>query len=47
MKALRSNATLSCSALVLEPEKVAPDSVSGEGDSPYRYVATVVLSTEV
>ena len=32
---------------VLEPEKVAPDSVSGEGDSPYRYVATVILSTEV
>ena len=32
---------------VLEPEKIAPDSVSGEGDSPYRYVATIILSTEV
>ena len=32
---------------VLKPEEVAPDSVSGEGDSPYKYVATVVLSTEV
>jgi hypothetical protein len=32
---------------VLKPEAIVPDFVSGEGDEPRRYVATVVLSTEV
>lgn len=30
---------------VLKPEAIIPDYVSGEGDKPRRYVATVVLST--
>ena len=32
---------------VLKPEAIVPDYVSGEGDVPRRYVATVILSTNV
>lgn len=44
----RSELNVALAAIgVLKPEEIVPDYVSGEGDEPRRYVATVVLSTEV